>query len=421
MADKYDWELGKPPPRLQEHSQAKHALIADYLRQYVDVYMSNVLIPKLNLTVVDGFCGGGSYIDDLTNQVVSGSPFEILNAITDAETQLNINRRSPRTVDAEYYFIDKEKSHIAFLKNEISQSQFADLYPDKIHIEHNTFEAAVPKILNSIANKTRQRAIFILDQYAYKDVPFGLVKHILATTNSEVILTFNYDRLQAYLSDTIDSHTRMANIQLEEHLDWDRMQAYKESGNWHGAIQEQLANAIFKASGAKHITLFFIDNKDGSAYWLVHLSKVYKARDVMMGLHWKHANTSLDFSHYLTPGLFPLGYRSHQVPRQTALDLATDFDFGKESKKQCISDLSEQLPRILREQDQTTFQNLVDSVGSMTPASSAEFKAALQASLDTKELIIVSEDGKTYRRSSNQTKSSDIIRYNQKLFYFLNN
>ena len=104
--EKYTWAIGKPLPNLDEHSQAKHRIISDYIQRYVEVYMSNTSIEGLRLSIVDGFSGGGKYRDILTNETVDGSPFVILNAIKEVEERINKDRIKRRSIDAHYFFID---------------------------------------------------------------------------------------------------------------------------------------------------------------------------------------------------------------------------------------------------------------------------------------------------------------------------
>ena len=289
---KYQWEIGGKLPELDEHSHIKHAIIADYIKRYVKVYMSNANIETLPLTIVDGFAGGGRYKDALTTSEIEGSPFLILNAVKEAEVTLNIDRVKPRRIDAEYHFVEKDNNNFDFLKYELNFSEFFIHLGSKIFLHRSEFGDVSPEIVERIQKRNRaQRALFILDQYAYKDVPLRLVRHILKTVaNSEVIMTFNYDSLQRYISDTLSNRKALENIDIAEHINWKRFAQLKEAGLWQSAIQEQLANAIWKASGARHMTLFFVTSKKGSSYWLVHLSKVYRARDVMMDLHYKHSN-----------------------------------------------------------------------------------------------------------------------------------
>lgn len=417
---KYEWEIGSDIPTLDEHSHTKHLIIADYLKRYVEVYMANATIERLPLTIVDGFAGGGKYRSFDQQEITDGSPFLILKSIKEAEGLMNIGRRKPRHVEAEYHFIEKDKPHLDFLEYELRLSEFSHLIQSKIHLYKGKFHQVAPGIIQKIQQRNKgMRAIFILDQYAYKDVPFRTIREILTTTNSEVILTFNFDSLQSYLADNSSNKKAMENIDLAQYIDWKRFDTFKEGGMWQQAIQEQLANAILQASGAKHITLFFIKPKKGWSYWLVHLSKVYRARDVMMDLHWKHSNTSTGFEHHLGKGLFALGYQATKISGQDRFDFGETFDFGEDAKKKCILELSEAIPQLLdNHRLEIPFHVLTDKIGSSTPASAKEIRIALQGAMKNKEIVVLNKNGNP-RTSAAQINGEDIIKYHQRQFIFL--
>lgn len=413
---KYEWEIGQTLPTLNEHSQTKHHIISDYLKRYVEVVMAHYAMEKLSMTIVDGFAGGGRYVDELSKTPVDGSPFLILRAIKEAEATINIGSKKNRCIDAEYHFIEKEQTHLDFLRYEIQQSNFKGLLQNNALLHNTSFAEAANSIIERIKrrNPRTQRAIFILDQYSYKDVPFSIARKVLTElSNGEIILTFNFDAAQSYISDTSSNRKAFSNIQLDKYISWKRLAEFKEAGNWHAAIQEQLANAIFRASGAKHITLFFIHPKKGRAYWLVHLSNVYRARDVMMDIHWKHANNQPYFSHHLGAGIFGLGYQAFQIPGQNSLELCDEKVLNEETAKRCVEALSEELPRhIFEMKGPISFSQLTDQLGSFTVASESHIKNALQSPIQTKELVIRTNKG-GIRRSAAQIASTDLIEYSQ--------
>src|ERR687896_340042 len=57
----YDWRLGEELPALGEHSLAKHDIFDQYVGIYVERLTRTWSQTMLNLTVIDGFCGGGLY------------------------------------------------------------------------------------------------------------------------------------------------------------------------------------------------------------------------------------------------------------------------------------------------------------------------------------------------------------------------
>ena len=411
--EKYNWAIGEPLPDLDEHSQTKHSIVSDYIQRYVEVYMSNTSIERLRLSIVDGFSGGGKYRDVLTNDTVDGSPFVILNAVHEVEQRINQDRIKPRYIDAQYFFIDYIKEHTEFLRHELQQSRYKNLVDETVFVQTDTFARAAPAVIDAIHRRNRaQRSLFILDQYAYKDVPFNTVNYILEKLNgSEVILTFNVNAVMNYISNRDVNRKALANIHLEQYMDFQRLVSLKEAGHWKQAVQEQLAHAIYKASGARHITLFFITPKSGLTYWLVHLSKVYRARDVMMSLHWKYSNSS--FSHHLSEGLFSLGYTATETPGQQSFDLATEFDFGEEAEQRCVRRLSQDIPRLIHSlSEPIPLSHLFDRIGSYTPAAEHQIRQALTESMKNGELRIRKPFGRC-RQSAGSAKPEDLVSYCQ--------
>ena len=61
-SDKYAWHVGSPPPPIDPHSLVKHQIVKRYLERYIQVLMSNYVIDKLTLSIVDGFACGGEYL-----------------------------------------------------------------------------------------------------------------------------------------------------------------------------------------------------------------------------------------------------------------------------------------------------------------------------------------------------------------------
>lgn len=61
MTKLYEWNLGQSLPVLGEHSVAKHEIYEQYIRIYIDRLTRTPSQTMLNLTIVDGFSGGGLY------------------------------------------------------------------------------------------------------------------------------------------------------------------------------------------------------------------------------------------------------------------------------------------------------------------------------------------------------------------------
>ena len=122
----YVWLPDAPPPVLQPHSRAKHDVRA-YLEQYVGVLTANPAQERLRLTLVDGFAGGGQYLDAQTKQLRFGSPLLMLEAMEVAEARAKALRRKTFHLDVNYIFIEENRQTAAYLRKTIEDSRFATL------------------------------------------------------------------------------------------------------------------------------------------------------------------------------------------------------------------------------------------------------------------------------------------------------
>ncbi|PPQ36084.1 hypothetical protein CCS01_05650 [Rhodopila globiformis] len=110
----YGWKLGEPLPVLGEHSVAKHDIFEQYVGIYIERLTRTPSQTMLNLTIVDGFSGGGLY--RLGSKEVDGSPLRLLTAVEAADAALKAARSKGFAVRADFFFIDENPQHVAFLK-----------------------------------------------------------------------------------------------------------------------------------------------------------------------------------------------------------------------------------------------------------------------------------------------------------------
>jgi len=425
-ADKYAWHVGSPPPKIDPHSLVKHQLVSDYLARYIQVLMSNYLIDKLTLSIVDGFAGGGEYLAEDGSQFHDGSPLIALKTVQEAEVALNVGRDKPRKVDAKFYFVEKLASNFGYLDALLGTRLAPGRVGKDVVLLKQAFQDAIGPVIADIASRAGgERAIFLLDQYAYDQVPGPLLRTIFSQVKgAEVILTFNVDSLIAFLSDKDQCRAKLQQIGLDRYIDWRTLESLKNSGPaaWRSAIQRNLARGLVEESGARHHTIFYITPAGSTSwtYWLVHLSNSFKARDVMMELHWQQAN---HFSHYLEPDIFTLGYRTkddEEATRQNGLDLGHAFQFDAIASNRCKSGLSEKLvPLIFDSSQPLPFSQLLDNLGSSTPATADMIRSALDPAIRSGDLSARSRDGKTRTKGSSLHSGDVLAASAQRPFFFV--
>lgn len=137
------------------------------------------------------------------------------------------------------------------------------------------------------------------------------------------------------------------------------------------------------------------------------MSQHPKARDVMMNVHWENHNY---FIHYGGAGLNMFDMLGYDPDIDVEATNQLGFEFDNKAEEKSINELVEDLPNLIyQNKDGITFEQLFTNTCNTTPATSQIYRRSLNLNLQNKEILIVSKDGKTYRRSANSISDSDII------------
>jgi three-Cys-motif partner protein len=400
---KYKWQIGQTPPELDVHSSAKHNVYRYYFRRYIDVLCSDPHHDGLNLTLVDGFAGGGVYLRN--GQPASGSPMILLEEIAAAEARFAQQRTKPFRLHAEFIFVERNGANYQFLKDTIRRSQFA---AGSIKLVEDTFETALPAIIQRIRSRGRaQRCIFFLDQFGYTQVSFDTVRTILTSLqNPEIILTFAVDHLIDYLSTTPASIEAVKPVELSvQHIQ--DLISTKDQREARWVIQNFLYAHLINQTRAPYYTCFFIKSPESHrSYWLVHISKHPKARDETALQHWALSN---HFVHHGREGLRMLGFDPDRDIDQFPLDFM--FDDNAEARSRAA--LRRELPplifdRLRHTNGPPTMGRLFKTIANETPATTKLISKVLVGLREDEEIEIVRKDGRPKPRSTH-LEWSDVI------------
>lgn len=394
--NKYDWKLGEELPVVDSHSLVKLNIIERYMEIYLKFLTKGCFASNLKLTIIDGFSGGGIYKGDIT-----GSPIRIKKAIETTKKIIEFEKRDsncmPVDFDIDYKFIEKKRDSFSFLQKTLDDFNYKCSQTECILGE---FSLQLNNIINHIQHKSRaQKAIFILDQYGYADAPIKDIYKIFNNLKkAEVILTFSMDSLIDYLSKS--NPATLLNLGLSKE-DTEQILDLKEDSDFSRAkLQPLLYESIARASGAKYFTPFFIKcDSSNRSYWLFHFSSHPTARDEMMKLHWDKQNT---FQHYGNAGLKMLvGYDSS---RENSL-----FEFDDFAKEKSIDSLSEDIPKIICNENEISFECLRNLIINQTPATIDIIKESLNQPMETGEIYVKSSDKKSNRHKSSRIKNDDLL------------
>ncbi|MGE0653401.1 MAG: three-Cys-motif partner protein TcmP [Alphaproteobacteria bacterium] len=381
-----------------------------FFEKYVGIYIERLTrTPSqtmLNLTIVDGFSGGGLY--RLGSAEVDGSPLRLLSAVEAADAALKTARSKGFAIRADFFFVDENPQHIAFLKDLLVKRGYGLRLNHDIFVRCARFEEAYPEIVAHIQKKgTAHRSLFFLDQYGWSDVSFATVRTILAVLkNPEILLTFAVDALIDFLSEKTAETKALLNIELDRE-DVRELMRLKNGEGWRYLIQNGLYRHVQARTGSRFYTPFFIHSVQAHrAYWLLHLSNHRQARDEMGKLHWRMNNC---FQHHGGAGFHSLGFDPSCDLRQGLLTFIFDDNAMKRSEAAVLEQLPRMIHAVTRDSDGLAVETLFSGNCNETPVTSDILGRQLVLLRDEGELLIRSEDGSLKPRSKTIVWSDRLV------------
>jgi three-Cys-motif partner protein len=325
------------------------------------------------------------------------------NTVATMEAKLAAQRPKGFRINAEFYFIDQDPNHTAFLRSELEASPFKGEIDNTIHIWTSDFNERVDDLIRAVQQRSPRagRGIFLLDQYGWSQVAFRSIRAILeALPKAEAFLTFSVDALIDYLSDSSTDLTRaFGEIDVDAGYLRDLINIKQsEQVGYRAAIQNGLYRHIQDKTGAPFYSPFFIKSPQAHrSYWFIHLSKHREARNEIGMIHWAENNTTV---HHGGAGLNALGF----TPGRTHEQLTMDFVFDGHAREMSRAALKEQLPRLVYEAADMdvapTLEELFASRCNDTPVVRELLEEVLVELRAERELTIIDSTGKERPRAN---------------------
>ncbi len=401
----YDWSIGA---KLDEHSRRKLKVLREYFAKYLLVRCSLPQQEKFRLAIVDGFAGGGRYLDG-----VAGSPIVFLEELISASKQLNIERAAnghkPIKIECLLVLNDPDVKAIEALKSNVAPllaviSEMQEQLFVRVEYRQKQFEAAVEEIENFLSENSFRNVLFNLDQYGHSLVNRTTIMRLMNLSNSvEMFYTFSISSLIAFLKkqDPAGLRAQLSYLQLSE-SDLKTFEEPMSNGDWMGKA-EQIVFSAFKDCAPFH-SPFSINNPDGWRYWLVHFSRQYRAREVYNNV--LHDNATMQ-AHFGRSGLNMLSYDPAQ---DGALYL-----FDDDGRSRSLDQLIEDIPRLVSAAgDAISISEFYEAIYNLTPAHADDVKAAM---FDSPDLEVLTEKG-SLRRSVNRVAVTDHLRLKAQPTFF---
>lgn len=430
----YQWESIDNPPIIKAHSLNKHVVTIAYLNRYLEkLYQASRTY--IRLSIIDGFAGGGIYKTE-KGELEYGSPIKIMRAVREAESVLAEKYQKKLDIRARYYFVEQDKKAVKVLHEVLEQQELVPFDDDLSRIIRGNVLDHWSTITQSVKSEGKtHRALFILDQYGYKDVPIFYIQNLFKELpHAEIILTFAVDWLIDYLSDKPDYLQRCQNrlcvLGIETTLE-EIVHIKKTTPAGRLIIQDILSEELSKNCGARYFTRYFIRTAGKSHHdshrdlWLIHMSQHDIARDEMVKVHWGEANhlsLHAGFQGIDDHGWGRLGYSTRLDEKLGQINLDYTFDRQKnyaDSKAILLS----QIPDIMwkfSEKGPFTFAMLMAEIANYSPASSDLIKDVIHYLLDAKDVSISCAKTGKKRQKGSTIKFTDVITVIHKGLFFGN-
>ena len=407
----FKWHPDQSPPSIEEHSKAKLDVLRSYLRAHFDKLNVYPGREEFRLDLVDGFAGGGTFLDG--GKTLPGSPLIMLEEAKAAEDRLNRRRKKPLRFDCRFYFVEKEASHAEHLRRVLTEREYP-IDDGRIIVRNGKFEDEADNILKGIVRRQPQagRAIFLLDQTGFRQVELALVARIFHKLRAaEVILKFAADALVNFLVEAPYLVKMLAPLGLTESGIQDLI-AQRDGAGGRALAQRTLRTHLRDITGATYDTPFFLwPMKSRRALWFLHLSQHPTARDVMIQRHWDHRNT---FEHYGSGGFDMLGWEALEA---RTLPL---FRFGgvdaRKMQAQLLKSMPDQLAQLASDQP-VTVDAVRHALANETAARFSDLDEVVLELFRGKEFDILNPDGKMRSRSLRQLRPTDLIKLSSMPFF----
>lgn len=395
----YDWQNG---PKLDSHTARKHKVVREYFAEYLRVRCGLPQQEKFRVAVVDGFAGGGRYLDGSP-----GSPIIFIEELIRASNELNIDRANAgmKPIELECLLVlnDAKRDVVAVLQKTVAAAtvDIKDVAPKlTLHIEFRCkkFEQLYPEIEQMLGAVKVKNIIVNLDQCGTRHIELATLKRIMRLSGSvEIFYTFMIDSLLAYLkkTDPLGLVKQLGSYGVDP-SQLSNLDGLMSAETWLGRAEKLVYNA-FKDVALFH-SPFSINNPEGWRYWLVHFAKNYRARQVYNQV--LHENASYQ-AHFGRSGLNMMAYNPDEEGRA--------YFFDAEGRSNALQQLYDDVPSwISSSGDAVLVEDFYQSAYNDTPAHAHDINNAIMMNPDIQ--VITPTGG--LRRSSKAITVGDTLRLN---------
>lgn len=333
---KSEWSAdGTLIPDLEQHTEKKHEILKNYLRDWVITLCANHRMNEKTITILDCFCGGGVYRK--SGALRKGSPFLIIDAIKEGLLEVQTNRGKPGfKLDYKVLLIEGNMDHFQCLQLQAKNLGYEEeMSTGRIETINSEFEFVFDHCIRTTTGR-RGASFFFIDPFGYTQYTMDQINRILQIRQSEVLLTYMLESITRFLYSE-DGKTRTIINQKLNAEGYYREQPASDV-HWKGKehYYHNETNRLFRDKTNTRFLYSFglMANRNTVKYYLLHFSNNSTAALVLKHALWQHNNQQLEFRY--DSGMEGFKYLARD-DIENALEL---FDINESNRENCLTFLT---------------------------------------------------------------------------------
>lgn len=371
---------------IKPHTRAKHLLLEEYVKNWIDTLCGNHGWCENTVTLIDGFCGGGIYKDG--ESLWEGSPIRMMKMVEEGHRIVKEERSKPyHKLNVKFIFIDQQQEHIDCLKKQIINYGFEYyLKSDQCIFICKEFEEALDDCLSQIK---KGYSFFFLDPFGIDDIGMKSIRKIINLNRSEILWAFMVKSLVRLLPKR-DMNKRIIQELLEADEYYQDIPDNRQILMRQQYIKNESLNLIRDKSQVKYLYPFaLMEDKNTVLYYLVHLANDPKAIEVMKYSTWKYNNLEYRYHH----DTYGSGFRTLEYFNENYKFM----DIGEDNYNVCLQDLYTQITPIINfNQDGIELGEIYRQILEKNPGTIDHLRELVNQLREYKEVEVIKPNGKIF-------------------------
>ena len=398
--------------RLEPQTAKKLQILEDYLVDWVVTLCAKNPRMENTLTIVDGFSGGGVYLDS-NNVRIPGSPLRIIEAILKGLEDVKNKYGKPEfKLDWKLICIESHPDHFSCLRRSLDEFGFSGHEASgRLELYSCDFKDKFEYCMDLVVRR-KGHSFFFIDPFGYTQYSMEQIRRIMELPSSEVLLNFMIDFMARFVNSSGGKTRKVIDENLEASGYFsDAAPEDLEKGGKQLYLRNESLRLIRDKTRARYVYIFsLLKTETIVKYFLIHIANNQTAQQVMKKALWVHSNSSAVFGYQY--GITGLSFLPVNVENEVQFDL---FDIYNGNQDRSLPDLFVQLMDVIeRMSGGLTFRELEAGTIQSNPADREIYSKCIEQMQKDGSIIKIRDRKPTKSKS---VELDDIIQRNPQLYF----